>query len=96
MKAKYRYLVKSNHHPNLPDDLRDFQVNSLFDFPTNMFFQVDILAAVLDTDSREHVFAGLPTGYGKSLPMLLIGALSPPGMFSRKKVNLMTAYRFDH
>ena len=42
-------------------------------------FQLDILTAVLDTESKDHVFAGLPTGWGKSLPMLLISALSPPG-----------------
>ena len=47
--------------------------------------QVDILTAIFDPEIKQHVFAGLPTGWGKSLPQLLVSPLSPPGKISISK-----------
>ena len=44
-----------------------------------MVLQVDILAIALDVREEEHLMCVLPTGYGKSLPMILLGLLMPEG-----------------
>ena len=41
--------------------------------------QVDILAIALDVREEGHLMCALPTGYGKSLPMILLGLLMPEG-----------------
>ena len=41
--------------------------------------QVDILCRVLDSEEEGHLMCAFPTGYGKSLPMLLLGLLMPEG-----------------
>ena len=71
-------------YPSLPP-LRDFQVASS---PThhiphnyNMVgqFQADILASAADDEDAFHILSCLPTGYGKSLPMLLLSLFLPQG-----------------
>ena len=44
-----------------------------------MILQVDILCRALDKEEEGHMMCALPTGYGKSLPMLLLGLLMPEG-----------------
>ena len=41
--------------------------------------QVDILCRALDRQEEGHLMCAFPTGYGKSLPMLLLGLLMPEG-----------------
>ena len=40
---------------------------------------MDILQSALDADDRSHMMVALPTGYGKTMPMLLLGHLLPAG-----------------
>ena len=40
---------------------------------------MDILQSALDADDRSHLMVALPTGYGKTMPMLLLGHLLPAG-----------------
>ena len=43
--------------------------------------QADIVAAALDTSSGgHHLLGALPTGFGKSLPMMVVALLLPPGI----------------
>ena len=44
-----------------------------------MILQVDVLCRALDKEEEGHMMCALPTGYGKSLPMLLLGLLMPEG-----------------
>ena len=41
--------------------------------------QVDILTIALDVKEEGHLMCAFPTGYGKSMPMLLLGLLMPTG-----------------
>ena len=41
--------------------------------------QLDILQSALDQDDPNHILCALPTGFGKTMPMLLLGHLLPPG-----------------
>ena len=90
------------NHPSLPP-LRDFQVASIpaLYIPHKAQygqFQADIIASAADEEDDFHILSCLPTGYGKSLPMLLLSLFLPPGMnriyggtcrqFSFKKSNL--------
>ena len=52
--------------------------------------QSDIVACAIDGSETCHIMGALPTGYGKSLPMLVTGLLMPHG----KCVNLSTAVPF--
>ena len=70
------------HHPALPPNLRDFQVvfhmkrrNFEGEF---LFEQVDLISAMTNSEARDHLLGALPTGYGKSLPMLVASLLLPP------------------
>ena len=72
------------HHPALPPNLRDFQVvfhmkrrNFEGEF---LFEQVDLISAMTNSEARDHLLGALPTGYGKSLPMLVDFLLLPPGI----------------
>ena len=47
--------------------------------PLKALTQVDILAALVDPRAKGHVFGGLPTAFGKSLPQMLVSLLSPKG-----------------
>ena len=54
-----------------------------------MILQVDILCRALDKEEEGHMMCALPTGYGKSLPMLLLGLLMPEGRtwwFGQKEI----------
>ena len=70
-------------YPSLPP-LRDFQVAST---PAHHIphksqhgqFQADIIASAADNEDAFHVLSCLPTGYGKSLPMLLLSLFLPQG-----------------
>ena len=42
--------------------------------------QVDILCRALHKEEEGHLLCAFPTGYGKSLPMLLLGLLMPEGI----------------
>ncbi len=44
-----------------------------------LLLQVDILSRALDNEVEGHLMCAFPTGYGKSLPMLLLGLLMPKG-----------------
>ena len=71
-------------YPSLPP-LRDFQVAST---PAHHIphksqhrqFQADIIASAADDEDAFHILSCLPTGYGKSLPMLLLSLFLPQGM----------------
>ena len=72
------YCELRRTHPELPAQLRDFQVKA--NVAENCTFenqQVDILCSALDETNSSHIMVALPTGYGKSLPMLLLGLLMP-------------------
>ena len=45
---------------------------------SNVSFQADVTAAALSLDSG-HILSCVPTGWGKTLPMLLTALLLPPG-----------------
>ena len=88
------------HHPALPPNLRDFQVvfhmkrrNFEGEF---LFEQVDLISAMTNSEARDHLLGALPTGYGKSLPMLLASFLLPPGieLAVRRLVKLVTWSHF--
>ena len=42
--------------------------------------QVDILTIALDVKEGGHLMYAFPTGYGTSMPMLLLGLLMPEGL----------------
>ena len=67
-----------------PPIFRDFQVvfhmkrrNFEGEF---LFEQVDLISAMTNSEARDHLLGALPTGYGKSLPMLVASLLLPPGI----------------
>ena len=41
--------------------------------------KADIIWAATDPDNGQHLMGAVPTGYGKSLPMLVAALLLPPG-----------------
>ena len=45
-----------------------------------LFEQVDLISAMTNSEARDHLLGALPTGYGKSLPMLVASLLLPPGI----------------
>ena len=44
-----------------------------------LLIKADIIWAATDEDDRQHLMGAVPTGYGKSLPMLVVALLLPPG-----------------
>ena len=66
-------------YPSLPP-LRDFQVASIPHKSQHGQFQADIIASAADKEDASHILSCLPTGYGKSLPMLLLSLFLPQGM----------------
>ena len=44
-----------------------------------LLIKADIIWASTDPDDRQHLLGAVPTGYGKSLPMLVAALLLPPG-----------------
>ena len=84
------------HHPALPPNLRDFQVvfhMKRRNFEGEFHFeQVDLISAMTNSEARDHLLGALPTGYGKSLPMLVASLLLPPG---KECENLLAVLKFD-
>ena len=79
----YQQLCDS--HPAFPEVLRDFQViksttNSTA--CTLLPLQADIVAAAVNADDGDHILSSLPTGMGKTLPMIVASCLLPPGVLS--------------
>ena len=58
----------------------------------NFFEQVDLISAMTNSEARDHLLGALPTGYGKSLPMLVASLLLPPGIECE---NLLAVLKFD-
>ena len=48
---------------------------------------MDILESALDEDDPHHIMCALPTGFGKSMPMLMLGHLLPPGAVCLISIN---------
>ena len=77
VRAAYQELRE--HYPALPEQLRDFQVGP---------WEIEGEANINIFSGRScHIMGALPSGYGKSLPMLVTGLLMPTG----KCVNWSTA-----
>ena len=66
-------------YPSLPP-LRDFQVASIPHKSQHGQFQADIIGSAADNEDASHILSCLPTGYGKSLPMLLLSLFLPQGI----------------
>ena len=49
-----------------------------------IILQADIVRCAIDDAESCHIMGALPTGYGKSLPMLKTGLLMPPGKWTHK------------
>ena len=49
------------------------------------FFQADLVACAINDSETSHIMGALPTGYGKSLPMLVTGLLK----YSCQLVNVL-------
>ena len=84
--VKEAFLMLREHYPGLPAQLRDFQVEycACERLDTGHFviiLQADIVRCAIDDDETCHIMGALPTGYGKSLPMLVTGLLMPPGKY---------------
>ena len=80
------YVRLQHDHPALPPSLHDFQVMSedlVADRMASKMWQLqaDITAAVVDEEERHHILSCLPTGMGKTLPMLIASQLLPLGNF---------------
>ena len=57
-----------------------------------LFEQVDLISAMANSEARDHLLGALPTGYGKSLPMLVAFLLLPPGIECE---NFLAELKFD-
>ena len=44
-----------------------------------VILQVDILTIALDAREEGHLMCAFPTGFGKSMPMMLLGLFMPIG-----------------
>ena len=60
----------------------------------NFFEQVDLISAMANSEARDHLLGALPTGYGKSLPMLVASLLLPPGI-ECENLHLLAVLKFD-
>ena len=69
--------------PYLPSVISRWQAAPHTISPTNHNmvgqFQADILALAADDEDAFHILSCLPTGYGKSLPMLMLSLFLPQG-----------------
>ena len=77
------YQQLRDSHPAFPEVLRDFQViksttNSTA--CTLLPLQADIVAAAINAEDGHHILSSLPTGMGKTLPMIVASCLLPPGV----------------
>ena len=58
----------------------DYVIHNILDDQThNWKVQADITAAAIDQQDASHILACLPTGMGKTIPMLVTACLLPPG-----------------
>ena len=59
---------------------------------------MDILLSAFDESDPNHVLCALPTGFGKTMPMLLLGHLLPPGAGSQilKTHSIHRCYRLHN
>ena len=92
VKDKYDQLRQT--HPALSADLRDFQVyhgSLLLDLIaiSKILLQADIAGATIDQQDHHHILSCLPTGMGKTLPMLITACLLPPGDIPQLMVSLL-------
>ena len=55
--------------------------------------QADIVACAIDGSENCHIMGALPTGYGKSLPMLVTGLLMPPGIYVNLRTRLLLLFK---
>ena len=78
VEIKDAYALLLTEHPALPPEIRDFQVQLETCSLVFNCSQADVTAAVLSQDSH-HILSSVPTGWGKTLPMLLAALLMPPG-----------------
>ena len=53
----------------------------------------DIVACAIDGSENCHIMGALPTGYGKSLPMLVTGLLMPPGIYVNLRTRLLLLFK---
>lgn len=85
------YQQLRDTHPAFPEVLRDFQVIKSTTTPTActlLPLQADIVAAAINAEDGHHILSSLPTGMGKTLPMIVASCLLPPGelsLFSMKR-----------
>ena len=85
------YQQLRDTHPAFPKVLRDFQVIKSTTTPTActlLPLQADIVAAAINAEDGHHILSSLPTGMGKTLPMIVASCLLPPGelsLFSMKR-----------
>jgi len=70
------YQQLRDTHPAFPEVLRDFQA--------------DIVAAAINAEDGHHILSSLPTGMGKTLPMIVASCLLPPGSTTMIIVPLTT------
>ena len=71
---KDAYARLLTEHPALPPEIRDFQVQLETWSLTLNCSQADVTAAALSQDSH-YILSSVPTGWGKTLPMLLAALL---------------------
>ena len=72
------YQQLRDSHPAFPEVLRDFQViksttNSTA--CTLLPLQADIVAVAINAEDGHHILSSLPTGMGKTLPMIVASCL---------------------
>ena len=80
---KDAYARLLTEHPALPPEIRDFQVQLETCSLALNCSQADVTAAALSQDSH-HILSSVPTGWGKTLPMLLAALLGSNWIFNRK------------
>ena len=77
------YWQLRDTHPAFPEVLRDFQaIKSTTNSSacTLLPLQADIVAAAINAEDGHHILSSLPTGMGKTLPMIVASCLLPPGV----------------
>ena len=79
------YQQLRDSHPAFPESLRDFQVikSTIKSTACTLLpLQADIVAAAINAEDCHHILSSLPTGMGKTLPMIVASCLLPPGVLS--------------
>ena len=88
-------MNKSNlvTHLYLPSVISRWQAHHIPHKSQHGQFQADIIASAADDEDAFHILSCLPTGYGKSLPMLLLSLFLPQGMTIEYTHWIYTLYR---